>query len=583
MSLPAPSAVPDEGRSGADLVIECLIAEGIGLVAGVPGTTVMDLIDSLAKQEVIRFVVTRHEQVAGFLADGVSRAGDRLGVALVSRGPGAANLAIAVQNAYDESVPLLVLVGQVPGGITDRRAFEEMDVVAAFRPMTKWTVEIHSVERIPELLQRAIRMAVGGRPGPVVVSLPLDVLKGPVPEQLHPAPRRRIHPPGPAPDAVREAVALLAGAQRPVIVLGGGAGRDFGSYLRLADRLSAPLVTTWMRQSVVPHDHPSYLGALGYGAHHVTEQAVREADVILAMGCRFSEFTTKRWTLLSTTTRLVHVDIDPCELGRVYVPEIGFISDARLAAESLAAGTPALAGTDAERRGERLRSLRKEFDRASSLDAEELAADDPGTGVSGISAVRVLQDLSDREGVLLVQDAPSFAPWTHRHLRLARPRTLYASAGGAMGWGLPAGMGIALARPDQRVVIVSGDGSFWMVAQDFETCVRENIGLVNIVMNNFSYGNTRDRQRSTHGGRYLGVFYGNPNFAEFGRSLGGFGLRVETDTDLATAVEEALAQDRPAIIDVVQDQMYGLPPGLAPLPPGEPGDARLDGKRHSAE
>ena len=176
----------------------------------------------------------------------------------------------------------------------------------------------------------------------------------------------------------------------------------------------------------------------------------------------------------------------------------------------------------------------------------------------------MLQDLSDREGVLLVQDAPSFAPWTHRHLRLARPRTLYASAGGAMGWGLPAGMGIALARPDQRVVIVSGDGSFWMVAQDFETCVRENIGLVNIVMNNFSYGNIRDRQRSTHGGRYLGVFYGNPNFAEFGRSLGGFGLRVEKDTDLATAVEEALAQDRPAIIDVVQDQMYGLPPGLTP-------------------
>jgi acetolactate synthase-1/2/3 large subunit len=529
------------------------------LVAGVPGTTVMDLIDSLARQDTIRFVATRHEQVAGFLADGHSRAG-KLGAALVSRGPGAANLAIAVQNAFDESVPLVILVGQVPGAIAERRAFEEMDVVATFRPMSKWVVEIHDAERIPELLQRAVRTAVAGRPGPVVVSLPLDVLQSAIPEELRPAQRRRSHPPAPAEEAIDEATALLARAQRPAIVLGGGAVGSPAPYVRLAERLAAPLVTTWMRQSTVPHQHPAYLGALGYGAHDVTERAVREADVLLALGCRFSEFTTKRWTLLSPTTRLIHVDIDPTELGRVYVPEVAFVSDARLAAEALSARLKA-AG---EAQQQRLRDLRAEFDRVSSLDADELAADDPGTGVSSRSAVAVLQHIAEREDVLLLQDAPSFAPWTHRYLRLPRPRTLYASAGGAMGWGLPAAMGVALARPDQRVVTVSGDGSFWMVAQDFETCVREDIPLVNIVMNNFSYGNTRDRQRSTHGGRYLGVFYGNPDFAEFARSLGGFGARVEKDDDLAVAVHEALAQDRPAIIDVVQDQMYGLPPGLTP-------------------
>ncbi|GAB3364475.1 thiamine pyrophosphate-binding protein [Modestobacter lapidis] len=552
-------------RTGADLVIECLRQEGVDLVAGVPGTTVMDLIDSLARQDAIRFVVTRHEQVAGFLADGVSRSGGQLGVCLASRGPGAANLAIAVQNAYDESVPLLALIGQVPGSITERGAFEEMDVVATFRPMTKWAVEIHEVQRIPELLQRALRAAVTGRPGPVVVSLPLDVQQAPAPEQLRPAPRRRSHPPAPADGGVREATNLLAAAERPAIVLGGGAVGDPGSYLRLAERLAAPVVTTWMRQYTVPHDHPAYLGALGYGAHEVTEQVVRDADVLLALGCRFSEFTTKRWTLLSPTTRLVHVDIDASELGKVYVPDVGLVSDARLAAESLAAAAPAPSDGQAESRRARLRTLRCEFDRVSSLESEDLAADDPGIGVSSLTAVRVLQQLATRDGVLLLQDAPSFAPWTHRYLRLPRARSLYASAGGAMAWGLPAGMGIALARPGQRVVTVSGDGSFWMVAQDFETCVREKIGLVNIVMNNFSYGNTRDRQRSTHGGRYLGVFYGNPDFADFARSLGGFGVRVETDADLASAVDEALAQDRPAIIDVIQDQMYGLPPGLTPL------------------
>jgi acetolactate synthase-1/2/3 large subunit len=562
---PAVEGAQPSGRTAADLVVECLAAEGVEVVAGVPGTTIMDLIDSLARQDRIRFVATRHEQVAGFLADGLSRSGQSLGVALVSRGPGAANVSIAVQNAYDESTPFLVLVGQVPGGIVERRAFEEMDVVATFRPMTKWTVEVHRPDRIPELLQRAVRTAVSGRPGPVVVSLPMDVLQAEVPDTVQPAPRRRSHRPAPSSTAVDEAVALLESAERPVPVLGGGAGVGGGAYLDLAEHLSAPVVTTWMRQSAIPHDHPAYLGALGYGAHDVTEQAVREADVVVAMGCRFSEFTTKRWTLLSADSRLVHVDIDPAELGRVYVPEVGIVSDARLAAEAFAARVSRGDGSGADGRRRRLQELRTEYDRVSSLEARELSADDPGDGVSSISAVRVLQNLAEREEILLLQDAPSFAPWTHRHLRLTRPGTLYASAGGAMAWGLPAAMGLALGRPDRRVVTVSGDGSFWMVAQDFETCVREDIRLVNIVMNNFSYGNTRDRQRATFGARYLGVFYGNPDFSEFARSLGGFGVRVEKDADLAAAVEEALAQDRPAIIDVVQDRMYGLPPGLTPL------------------
>jgi acetolactate synthase-1/2/3 large subunit len=560
---PEPTGAPEaSGRSGADLVIECLAAEGVDVVAGVPGTTIMGVIDSLARQVRIRFVVTRHEQVAGFLADGMSRGGAAPGVALVSRGPGAANLAIAVQNAYDESIPLLILIGQIPGGITERRAFEDMDVVAAFRPMTKWTVEVHDVARIPELLQRAIRTSVSGRPGPVVVSLPLDVLQATVPADLRPAARRRSYRPAPAPEAIAEAMRVLADSRRPVVILGGGAIGGPDVYLRLAELLQSPLVTTWMRQSVVPHDAPHYVGALGYGAHDVTERAVREADVVLAFGCRFSEFTTKRWTLLSEKTRLVHIDIDPEELGRVYLPEIGITSDAHTAAGAF---VQRLQPHDGRARTERLHALREAFERVASLDAEELIDDEPGNGVSSLSVVRVLQALADQPGVLLLQDAPSFAPWTHRYLRLRRPTSLYASAGGAMAWGMPAAMGNALARPSERVVTVSGDGSFWMVAQDFETCVREDIRLVNLVMNNYSYGNTRDRQRLAHGGRYLGVFYGNPDFAGFARSLGGFGVRVGKDADLVVAVEEALAQDKPAIIDVVQDRMYGLPPGLAPL------------------
>jgi len=198
------------------------------------------------------------------------------------------------------------------------------------------------------------------------------------------------------------------------------------------------------------------------------------------------------------------------------------------------------------------------------LGSDALAEDDPAGGVSSAAVVAALQTVADTPGHLIVQDAPSFGPWSHRYLRLPRPHSFAGSAGGAMAWGFPAGLGMALHRPEERVVTVSGDGSFWMVAQDLETAVREQIPTVNVVVNNDSYGNTRDRQRSAHGGRYLGVFYGNPDFAGFARSLGAFGTRATTDAEVAPALQAALEQDLPAVVEVVQDQMYGLPPGLLP-------------------
>lgn len=552
-------------RIGADLVVESLAVEGVTHVSGVPGTTVMDLIDALGRDGRIRYLSTRHEQVAGFMADGFSRAGRAPGVCLASRGPGAANLAIAVQNAHDESVPMLALIGQVPGSITERRSFEEMDVVAAFRPMCKWAVEIHRPERIPELLQRAVRTAVTGRPGPVVVSLPLDVLQAAAPEEIAPGPRVRFHPPAPDPAGIAEAAALLATAERPAIIAGGGA-RDRAAPLELADAASAPVVSTWLRKNAVPNGHPAYLGPLGYGAHEVSDQLVREADVIVALGCRFSEFTTKRWTLVPPSARLVHVDIDPAELGRVYPPRVGLVSDASAAAHALTAALTQLVAADtgrAERRRQRREALRKEYEDASALPPGE--PDRPGAGgVSSHALTRAVRNLAVRPGIVLVQDVHTFGPWIARHVDVDRPDSYYGSAGGAMAWGFPAAMGMALARPDQRLVAISGDGSFWMVAQDLETCVRERIPVLNVIVNNYAYGNTRDRQRTAHGGRYHGVFLDNPDFAAYARLLGAHGVRVTADGELEPAIAEALAHPGPGIVDVVQDRMEGLPPGLTP-------------------
>lgn len=549
-------------RTGADLVVACLVEEQVSHVFGLPGTTIMDLIDSLARQSDIRYMSVRHEQVAGFMADGYSRAGGRLGVCLASRGPGAANLSIAVQNAHDESIPVLVLIGQIPTGITERRAFEEMDVVSSFAPFTKWAVQVHHADRIPELLQRAVRTATTGRPGPVVVSLPLDVLQAST--QAVPSARVRSHPPVAHPAGVAEAVGLLAAARRPVIILGGGAGAaESADFERLAECSATPVVTTWLRKNVFPNGHDNFVGSLGYGAFDLSDDVVREADVVLAFGCRFSEFTTKRWTLLSAASSLVHVDVDPFELGRIYPPTVGLVSDAAAAAAAMAAAWQDSDGSDA--RKTRLSKLRDQYLKAASGVEKAGLSPSQADTVSSPAVVSAVQRLADRDGVVLIQDVHSFGPWIQRFVEMKRPRSYYGSAGGAMAWGFPAAMGMALARPDDRVVSISGDGSFWMVAQDFETCVREGIPVVNVIINNYAYGNTRDRQRFAHDERYLGVFLGNPDFGAHARLLGGHGEQVTRDADLWPAIESALAHDGPSIIDVVQDEMEGLPAGLTPL------------------
>jgi acetolactate synthase-1/2/3 large subunit len=545
--------------NGAQIAIEALRREGVRHIAGLPGTTVMHLIDAIGQQPGMRYISARHEQVAGFMADGYARASGSVGVCVASRGPGAANLAIGVHNAHAESVPVLALIGQVPDQIYHREAFEEMDLVRFFEPITKWSVEVHETSRIPELLQRAVRTALSGRPGPVMVSLPLDVQIASAEATFQPSARSA--PPAPQAHAVRETARLLAGAQRPVIIAGGGVhgpGYDAG-LIRVAASLQVPVVTSWLRKNVFPNDSSLFCGSLGYGAVPVTEDLVREADVVLAIGCRFSEFTTGRWTLLSPAATLIQVDIDADSLGRYYVPAIGICADAAEATAALAAAIDAL-GAGRETTGQRVAAAHAAYREQTGLPAPPA-----GTAlVSSAELVAALRTVLGRTGATLVQDAPSMGVWIQRHIDFTSPDTYYAAAGGSMGWGFPAAMGMQLARPQERIITVSGDGSFWMVAQDLETAVRENLPVVNVINNNCSFGNTRDRQRSAHGGRYLGVFYGNPDFAAFARLLGAHGERVESADGLLPALDRALASGRPAIVDVIQDQHEGLPPGLLP-------------------
>jgi acetolactate synthase-1/2/3 large subunit len=564
--------------NGAQIAVEALRREGVRHIFGLPGTTIMNLIDAAGQEPDVRYLSVRHEQVAAFMADGYARAGGGIGVCMASRGPGAANLAIGVHNAHAESVPLLALVGQVSDGIYYRDAFEEMDLVRFFEPITKWSAEIHSTARIPELMQRAVRTALSGRPGPVLVSLPLDVQTAEADVTYQP----RFRPARPAPQAgdVEDAVARLAAAERPVAILGGGAAgrRHDASLVKLVERLQLPVVTTWLRKNVFPNDSQLFCGSLGFGAVAATEDLVRQADVVLAIGCRFSEFTSQRWTLLPPDATLIQVDIDPGVLGQYYVPDLGICADSASATAAMLAAAdgraPDRLGVQHERAA-RAAAGRRAYLEQTNLEQTQseqthlqqagIRQASPGPpAVSSAALIIALREVLGSTRAILVQDAPSFGTWIHRHLDFTEPGSFYASAGGSMGWGFPAAMGMQLARPDARVVNISGDGSFWMVAQDLETAVREDLPVVTVISNNFSFGNTRDRQRTAHGGRYVGVFYGNPDFAAYARLLGAHGERVETEAGLLPALERAMASGRPAVIDVIQDRHEGLPSDLAP-------------------
>jgi acetolactate synthase-1/2/3 large subunit len=552
---------PHEGLAGSQLAIDALAREGVSHVFGLPGTTVMHLIDALARQDEIRYIAVRHEQVAAFMADGFARASGEVGVCLASRGPGAANLAIGIHNAHAESVAVVALLGQVADQIVERHAFEEMDLMSFFKPITKWGVEVHVTDRVSELTQRAVRVAAGGRPGPVLLSLPLDV-------QIAKSERAEYFAPMEHPRSVptranlERALKILSEAERPVILAGGGllAREHDRGLIELAETLEIPVVATWLRKSVFPNDHRLFAGAVGYGAPLATDELVGGADAILALGCRFSEFSTKRWTLLPEQARLIHVDLDAEELGRNYVPELALQAGA---SETLALLAEMAGAADRDQRTE-ARATRALALRARVTEESRLPEENATSGVGSSSLLAALAEVLPKHAATLVHDVHTFGPWVHRYLPFDRPGSFYAAAGGSMGWGLPAAMGIQLARPAERVIALLGDGSFWMVAQDLETAVREEIPVVCVITNNFSYGNTRDRQKVAHGGRFHGVFYGNPDFAEFARLLGAHGERVERAQQLVPALERALASGRPAVVDVIQDRFEGLPPGLEP-------------------
>ena len=531
-------------RTGGQLIVDALEANGVDRLYCVPGESYLAVLDALHDSR-IRTIVCRQEGGAAMMADCHGRLTGRPGVCFVTRGPGATNATAGVHIARHDSTPMILFIGQVARGARDREAFQEVDFRAFFGPIAKWVVEIDDARRIPELVTRAFATATSGRPGPVVVSLPEDMLTD---EVEAPAPLPCV-PVETAPDAsaMRELERLLSQAERPFAILGGGRWSEqaVADFTRAAERWSLPVGVEFRRQMLFDHLHPGYAGDVGIGPNPKLAEAIREADLVLLVGGRFPEVPSSNYTLLQSpypAQKLVHVHADPQELGRVYRPTLPINASPAAFAAAFAETAPLAA----PRWGNRTEELHQSYLAWSTP---------PGTGPGEVQMGPIMAHLEQvlAPDAIFCNGAGNFATWIHRFHRFRGFATQAAPTSGSMGYGPPAGVAAKDLFPEREVIVFAGDGDFLMNGQEFATACQYDLPIVVVVVNNGAYGTIRMHQEREYPGRVSGTQLRNPDFAALARAYGGHGETVEKTADFAPAFERARASGKPAIIEVKLD------------------------------
>jgi acetolactate synthase I/II/III large subunit len=554
-------------RSGGHVLADQLALHGVELAFCVPGESYLALLDGLyTHRESLRVITCRHEAAAANAADAYGKLTGRPGVCMVTRGPGATHASTGVHTAMQDSTPLVLLVGQVPRAHRGREGFQEIDYEQMFGRMAKWVFEIDRAERIPEIVARAFETALAGRPGPVVLALPEDVLAEVTQAaDAVPVPRAAC---GPAPEALGRMRELLAAAERPLAIVGGGGwtpqGADDVAAFLLAGGI--PVAASFRCQDVVDNHLPVYCGDLGLGVNPALARRVREADVVLAVGTRLSETETGGYSYLTPpvlSQTLVHVHQDAGELGRVYRPDLGIVSGL----PEFATAARALERLDAGRYAEWRRAARSDYEGSLSFD--------PAPG-SGVDLAAVLTHLRARlPGAIVTNGAGNYTVWVHRFWQFSRYRSQLAPLSGAMGYGVPAAVAGKLVHPERPVVAFAGDGCFLMCAQELATMVANDLDVLVIVVNNGMLGTIRMHQERHYPGRVMATDLVNPDFPAFARSFGAYGERVEATSGFAAALERALAASGPALLELVCD-----PEALTPRQ--SLSEARAQGERNAA-
>jgi acetolactate synthase-1/2/3 large subunit len=533
-------------RSGGQLVVAALRAHGVEMAFSVAGESYLEVLDALYDAPEIRLITCRQEGGAAFMAEAYGKLTGKPGVVLVTRGPGACNASIGVHTAFQDSTPMVVLVGQVARHQIDREAFQEVDFRKMYAPLAKWVAQIDLAERAPELINQAFQVATSGRPGPVVLALPEDMLR----DQRAAAivgPYRAVHAHPGAAD-LAELRRLLAVAERPIMLVGGGGWSDAAAaaIARFATDNDLPVCCSFRRQDIVDNRLPCFVGDLGTGAAPSLVTRFKSADLVLAVGARIGEITSQSYTLLGVPDPgkiLIHVHAGAEELGRVFRPDLPIQSGM----VEFAAAAAALEPIAAPRWGAWRADARAEYEKG--------LVPTPLQSAPALDLGRVMGWLRERlpDNAIVTSDAGNFSGWPNRFLQYRRPGRQLGPTSGAMGYGVPAAVAAKLVHPDRLVVGFCGDGGFMMTGQELATAAGEGVGPIILLFNNAMYGTIRMHQERRFPGRVVGTALKNPDFAALARAYGGFGATVARTEEFAPAFEEAAASGRPAVIELQVD------------------------------
>ncbi len=554
-SLPSSSSAPAAAtlRTGGQILVDQLILHGVHQLFCVPGESYLAVLDALHDAD-IAVTVCRQEGGAAMMAEAQGKLTGRPGICFVTRGPGATNASAGIHIAHQDSTPLIVFVGQVAREALGREAFQELDYGAVFGTMAKWVVQVDDARRLPELLSRAFHVATSGRPGPVVVALPEDMLTDAV--QAADALPHAVAETHPGPDVLRELARRLASAGRPVAILGGSrwseaAVRDFTAF---AEAWSLPVYCSFRRQMLFPASHRCYGGDLGLGANPKLLGRIRDSDLVLLVGGRLSEVPSQGYTLLDIPVPaqpLVHVHADADELGRLYRP-----------AQAIHATPQAFTAA--------LSAVRPEGDvrwaaHAAEARADYLAWSDPAPiRIPGpLQMGEVMRHLREvlPPDTIFCNGAGNFATWVHRFWPFTAFASQLAPTSGSMGYGLPAGVGAKRLWPQREVVVFSGDGDFLMHGQEFATAVQYGLPVIVVLLDNGMYGTIRMHQEREYPGRVSATQLRNPDFRAYAQAFGGHGERVERTEDFAPALARARASGLPSVLHCLLDAEAITPTG----------------------
>lgn len=531
-------------RTGGQILVDQLILHGATDAFCVPGESYLAVLDALHDAS-LKVTICRAEGGACMMAEAAGKLTGKPGICFVTRGPGATNASPAIHIADQDSTPLILFVGQVERGMREREAFQELDYRAVFGSMTKWTVEIEDAARIPEIISRAYHVATSGRPGPVVIALPEDVLTDLA--DVADAEPYQVTEQHPSIAQMDDLAKRLAAAKSPVAILGGSRWSEeaIADFKTFAEGFDLPVAVSFRRQMLFPADHPNFAGDLGIGPNPKLLKRIQESDLVLLVGGRLSEMPSQSYTLFGIPNPgrpLVHVHPDPDELGRVYRAALAINASPAGFCAALAKldapATPNWAGAAAEAH-------------EAYLGWSEQPAPVAGTFHPGEAVTWLRRQLP--ADAILCNGAGNYATWLHRFHRFTKFATQLAPTSGSMGYGVPAGIGAKRIYPERTVVAFAGDGCFLMNGQDFATAVQYDLAVIVIVVDNGMYGTIRMHQEKHYPGRVSATTLKNPDFAAYARAFGGHGERVETTEEFGPAFERAVASGKPAILHCLLD------------------------------